>query len=1097
MCQQHSKLHFKQEDECKHGCCTESPRQTSKQKNDCRSNTDLSTSNSTHYGLRNDCCDPKIPSKSTGCSSKTTNVGDCSSEASNCGQSCGNGSNTEGKAKPDTCCVKPPPFEDNPATSELGCCGDKRTTKEENTSSKCGTSCCDSDHEIDCQSAISGDVGACPAHLEIALRKFSSFLQAGLCICRSVLGSDQICCDDKKRSAASKARARRSGSRLGQGYKRIDGSSKALNSDKCCQKKIQVSNQLEKDKVGKRAASCKQKPVNDCSQEVKHFGNTPLDTIQAQHQNADLEKSVQHEHLVFNISGMTCTGCTKKVAGVCQHIPGVHNASVNFVAGRGECDIDTSLVAPDKLLGQLERETGFKCSRIINSLLTLDLLMTAEHAALYEQTSKNEIESIERLRSGLYQVSFLPTRIGARDILSRTNGRLAPPAKDNILAADRKKMLAKCYAFLGSVVLTIPVVVLAWDDPPVSFLIKSIVSLVLATGVQILAIPEFYVPALKALIFSRSIEMDMLVVISITAAYFYSVVAFAMTHAGYVLEQGEFFETSTLLITLVLLGRLVSSYAKLRAVSSVSMKSLQTDTAYLEVDSRLPNAEPQTIDARLLEYNDIIKILPHSHVVTDGEVTGGSSAVDESMATGESIPVPKAPGDMVIAGTINGPGPLSVRVTRLPGQNSISDIANLVSDALKAKPKVQDLADLISGWFVPAVVGIALIVLTIWLVIATKVRGQNAGGAIGTAITFSIAVLAISCPCALGLAVPLVLVIAGGVAAKAGVVIKSADVLERSFRVTDAVFDKTGTLTLNDLVVKEETLVYDDLPTPDIISLAFSLLVDNEHPISRAVVSHLRNRSPAPTSLHDIQSVPGAGVKARWHSSVVKAGNPNWLDMSTHHSVINLQEKGLSILCLTLNDRLIGIFGLQANIRKEAGTTIETLHNRGIRCHIVSGDNVFAVKAIAQSLNIPEVNVHAQKTPEQKQQVIQALQTSSDTRRKHVVFIGDGTNDAAAIAQADVGLQIGNTSDISRAASDVVLLGGLDGIVTLLNISKAAYGRIMFNFVWSGVYNLVAIMLASGAIVKFRVPPAYAGLGEIVSVLTVIVAALSMKWLSI
>ncbi|OAL17870.1 hypothetical protein AYO22_11214 [Fonsecaea multimorphosa] len=904
---------------------------------------------------------------------------------------------------------------------------------------------------------------------------------------------EDICCNAKKRDAISGPRLRRKEGELSKGTSSavFISSHEYLRHEKrkptfSCQRKISGTDLPSAQHEVYDKASVSRATVKQPKFSTKAISSV----VKVQAKGTDEEQPAVHEHVTFTITGMTCTGCVKKIIGVFNHVSGVSNVNVNYVAGKAECDVDLRVIAADQALSKLERETGFKCTRTFSTILALDELMTKEDAQRLEEANLAGIRSVDCVGKGLYEISFDPAIIGARTILSSTNGRLAPPRKDKTLASGQKALFLKLFSFIAAAIMTIPVVVLAWANTPVSYNTKSIISLILATGVQLVAVPEFYIPALKALIFSRSIEMDMLVVISVSAAYLYSVVAFGLTHAGYLLEEGEFFETSTLLITLVLLGRLVSTFAKLRAVSAVSLRSLQAETAYLEQG----DPDPVEIDARLLEYDDVIRIPPHSRIVTDGLVIQGSSAVDESMLTGETTPVSKTEGSVVIAGTINDTGPLRVRTTRLPGQNSISDITDLVSDALGTKPKLQDLADMIAGYFVPVVVAIALVVLIIWLIVAVRVRHEHAGGTIGTAITYAIAVLAISCPCALGLAVPMVLVVAGGVAAKNGIIIKSAGATERGFKVTDVIFDKTGTLTLGDLQVIHEEVRSNHVLRLDVLGLAYSLVQDNEHPVPRALAAHLRGKHISHVKLKNVESMPGCGITATWNGQVVRAGNSSWLNVPTHPDVTNIQSQGLTVFCITLNNDLVGTFGLQATTRPEAHFTIGRLQARGIKCHIVSGDNAAAVKALAQSLQIPEVNVAAQKKPEEKLAYIKALQASTGDSNKNrkVLFVGDGTNDAAAIAQADLGLQIGDASDISRAAADVVLLGGLDGIITLLEVSRAAFIRITFNFVWSGVYNVLAILLASGAFVRFRVPPAYAGLGEIVSVLPVIAVGFSM-----
>jgi heavy metal translocating P-type ATPase len=615
----------------------------------------------------------------------------------------------------------------------------------------------------------------------------------------------------------------------------------------------------------------------------------------------------------------------------------------------------------------------------------------------------------------------------------------------------------------------------------------DIVSLILATVVQGIAVPEFYINAVKSLIFSKVVEMDMLVVISITAAYGYSIVAMGLTEAGYSLEEDAFFETSSLLITLVLLGRLVAAIARTRALGAVSVRSLQVETALL----LQPDGATAEIDGRLLHLGDTIVVRPHSRIITDGTVISGISAVDESMLTGETVPVTKQKSAAVIAGTINGEGGLQVRLTRLPGANSISDIAKSVENALSAKPKIQDLADMIASWFVPVAVGIAIIVFVVWAAIVAAVRREDGGSVVGIAITYGIAVLAISCPCALGLAVPMVLVIAGGIAAKSGVIIKAADATERGFKVTDVVFDKTGTLTKGDLTVAEIHYLPSDVSEDVAMGIARSLVRDDKHPVSRAIAVHLGEESSNPITLEETKSIPGAGIEATWRERKVQGGNPFWLSVDHAPTVSQMLDQGMTCFCLAIEGTLILSFGLKSELRNEAARVVSALQQRNITAHIVSGDHSKAVEDVARSLGIHQEHTASRRLPGQKQQYVAALQARSN---KIVMFCGDGTNDAVALAQADIGVQLGTASDVAGAVADVVLLGSLDGTLALLDISKRAFRRIVFNFAWSAAYNVFAILLASGAFVKFRVPPAYAGLGEIVSIVPVIIAAVSLLW---
>lgn len=931
---------------------------------------------------------------------------------------------------------------------------------------KLPSSCCDSGDSSKqaCTSSSNIDknrtrttAGACADHLQQAFDEYSSYLEKGRCICRSVLNRLDKCCGniETERQTLITMSGRTSSLQIEE--------KKCL--DSCCEEEVV----LVKDTKEHFPVSAKQPP--------------------AKIKEADIEATAAREHVLLGVSGMTCTGCSTKVSNVLNNIAGLSSVKVTFVTSRTEFSFDPAITNLQQVVQRIEKETGFKCSRIISDYQSLDLMIDPnleEDAYYYLQSS---VESIEKLDKGYYRVIYDPASIGSRALLSSARGlSLAPPRRDATVADGKDRRMKMAWSTGVAAVLTIPVLVLTWADTSVPHLTRSIISLVLATCVQAIAIPEFYVGALKSLIYSRVIEMDMLIVISITAAYIYSLVAFALTHAGYTLQTGELFETSSLLITLILLGRLLAAIAKVRAVSAVSLHSLQAGQTL--VSGR--DGVTKEIDARLLQFGDIFVVPAHSRIVTDGVIIQGQSAVDESMLTGECIPVSKGINDEVIAGTINGAGVLSVRLTRLPGKNSITDIANLVESALAAKPRVQDLADRVAGYFIPVVIVIALIVFGCWMAVAIKIRRENSGSAAGIAISYTIAVLAISCPCALGLAVPMVLVIVGGIAARSGVIIKQADAIETGHKVTDVVFDKTGTLTKGDLsVVHEQIFTNDQIPEAEIFSLTRSLTKEDKHPVSLAIAAHLSSKDFAITKLKDTQSIPGSGIQCTYKNAVLKAGNPYWLEISTHPLISSLIAQGLTLFCITRNSNLIAVFALQSTIRDEAVAVVACLQRRNMNVHIVSGDNPSAVDAIARVLSISTANIASRQTPAQKQSYVKSLMSSG---KRTVLFCGDGTNDAVAIAQADVGMQIGSASDVTRGTADVVLLGGLDGVLMFLELSQRCRRRIVFNFVWAGLYNLFAILFAGGAFVKVRIQPAYAGLGEIVSVGPVILGAVGMVW---
>lgn len=970
---------------------------------------------------------------------------------------------------------------------------------------------------------------ACPDHLRAAFTRYTSFLEDALCICIKIQA--KFCtapanampstrkhqhdleershvfpkvtssgCATELMPHGNVVHRRRSHEHSSRGLQLQDKSKASVSTQvediacesKCCSGPATIPTSLAAVKSSYKDTCCGEMPSTSekgcCGSDHPSAGALDpclprggrLTDIEKQSQANDLET------VTFNVTGMDCSGCGNILARAFRGIPGVHNVSVTFITGAASCDIDPRKITSAEVQGLVERATKYKLTPVDTTLPSLEIVMDPDVAKEVSQKLPDGVTNIRTVSKRRYEVTYNPAVVGARRVLGSLPGAsLAPPSQDEGLVAGYNRLRNVFWTTVLSFSLTIPVVVLSWANPPVSERNTLYISVALATVVQAIAIQEFYQPALSALVYNRVIEMDMLVVISITAAYGYSIVAFALILSGKGNDTIEpLFETSTLLISLILLGRLVAAYARKRAVAAVSLRSLQATTAVLISEFGVSS----DVDARLLEIGDIVHIGAHCQVVTDGVVIAGTSDVDESMITGEAIPVVKSLGDHVIAGTINQGGIITIRIKRLPGKNTVTDIANLVEQAQSSKPRVQDLADKVAGYFIPVVVSISIIVTIIWVVVELKVRNRPSGAAVGNAITYGIAVLAVSCPCALGLAVPMVLVIAGGVAARLGIIIKTADVVERGFKCTDVIFDKTGTLTESVLdVIDERVFSRPTLPSGDILALVRTMVKDNAHPVSKAIEHCLESRGVRTTDLTAVESVPGAGVRCEWNGVAVRGGNPDWLGAQSDE-VSALASKGLTMFCVGDDAGLLAVFGLRNCLRKEAKSVVQELQSRQIQVHVVSGDGTRAVEAVASELGINSSNIASKQSPENKQQYICRLKEKG----RVVLFCGDGTNDAVAVAEAHVGVQIESSSDVTRATSDVVLLGNLKGVPQLLDISKAAFHRIMFNFMWAALYNVFAILLAGGAFVRVRIPPAYAGLGEIVSVVPVVVTAATL-----
>ena len=860
----------------------------------------------------------------------------------------------------------------------------------------------------------------------------------------------------------------------------------------------------------------------------------------------DLEKGPAVEHVVTQISGMTCTGCERKLQRVLSGIAGVRNIQTSLILGRAEFDIDVGLSAID-VASSLERQTDFQCT-VFQEGHQLEVLLSrlqfaqeprlgatapskkdlvTLHQTLASPSYPPGVQDIQIIdtkgrewksafaNSGLQhrsdfktfamkpqkhsaRITYDPRVVGARDLLEKGFNvplSLVPLSLDHRTATDREHLRETLYMTLLSACLTIPVLVMSWAPLPPHAIAYGSISLALATLVQCIIAGPFYPKAVKALLFSRMIEMDLLIAISTTTAYVYSVVAFVYETRGKPLSTGGFFQTSTLLVTLIMCGRLAGAYARRKAADSISFQALQPSTAVLSDGTR-----DRLVDIRELQYGDMFKLLPDSIVPTDGIIVSGETEIDESMITGEAVPVLKFSGSPIIAGSVNGSGPILARLTKLPVDNTISRIASMVEKAKLSKPRVQETADRVASYFVPCVLALTLVIFSIWVAIGIAGRNNSTSDAIVTAITYALAALIVSCPCAIGLAVPMVMVIASGVGAKYGVIIKSFHAIEDARKTSHVVFDKTGTLTQGTFSVMEE--VYREKDRRKAASIAWHLTSSSKHPVSQALTSHLDSLKGNHIQLESVSSVVGKGIHASLEGQPVVGGNPFYVDAIQNPDVQRLLSQGLTVFCIRYGSALLAIWGLRDALRADTISVMSALQVRNIRVSVVSGDSTTAVNNLAMELGIPLSHARGQCTPEDKVHYMTSLSTASSGGKSSpttntIIFCGDGSNDAVALAQADIGIYMAGGTDVAKSAADVVLTHpSLVGILALIDLSRASMRRVYFNFAWSFVYNLVAILLAAGASVTVRILPAYAGLGELVSVLPVMVVALQLRWMT-
>ena len=812
----------------------------------------------------------------------------------------------------------------------------------------------------------------------------------------------------------------------------------------------------------------------------------------------DLEKAeIALEHVVLSVEGMTCAGCEKKLSRSIKSLQYTHNITTSLLMAQAQFDIDvsTSSLTIDEVILSIQKMTGFTCTRISQSGQEIDVIVKGSLDDFIYQKFPLGVLNVTAIKRSTARIIYNPAVVGARDLLSKpffSSTTLAPPAERSTVAADRAHFRKMFFMTIFSAILTIPVLVLAWAPLRRRPVLYGSISLGLATIIQVVVVGPFYPDTLKALIYAKMIEMDLIVVLSTSTAYIYSVVAFVYEASGSPLATGEFFETSTLLVTLIMTGRAVSAFARQKALETVSIESLRPRKALL---FHPEGNEVDEIDARLLQYGDRFKVLPDMKIVTDGMVEMGETEVDESMVTGEATPIVKTQGSSVIAGSVNSFGTVVVKLTRLPGENSITVIGSMLDEAKFMKPKIQQIADRVASYFIPTILAMTAVVFIIWIGVGKALRYQNTATAVITAMTYAISALIVSCPCAIGLAVPMVVVVAGGVAAKHGVIVKSASAIEVARKVAHVVFDKTGTLTQGSLSVVSEVHLAGQQALSR--SLALGLMINSKHPVSSAIVTYLKEKDVTPANVESVVSLVGKGVEGTWNRSVVCAGNPRWLEFEKLPSVQTLFSSGLTILCLSLNEEPLAIFGLEDPLRRDVHDVITKLQARNISVSLVSGDNHAAVSSLAHRLGIPGTHVRAHCSPADKQHYIQSLSSpfANTDKNNTILFCGDGTNDAIALAQASIGVHMSGGTDIASHAADAVLLRPtLSGILVLMDLSAAFYRRVCLNFLWAFVYNSVAVLLAAGAFVHVRIAPQYAGLGELVSVLPVVAIAMQLRW---
>jgi Cu+-exporting ATPase len=598
---------------------------------------------------------------------------------------------------------------------------------------------------------------------------------------------------------------------------------------------------------------------------------------------------------------------------------------------------------------------------------------------------------------------------------------------------------------------------------------------------------SFYVNSWKALKRHAS-TMDTLIALGTSAAYFYSL--FVTIFPGVLISQGlepsVYYETAAVVITLILLGRLFENRARGQTSEAIrKLMGLQAKKARI-----VRNGQELEVSIAEVQLDDVILVRPGEKIPVDGEVIEGSSTVDEAMVTGESIAAKKQPGDEVIGATINKTGSFKFRATRIGKDTFLAQIVKLVQQAQGSKAPIQKLADRVTGWFVPVVIAIAILTFIIW---------YNIMGNVTLALTTTVGVLIVACPCALGLATPTSILVGTGKGAENGILIKGADSLELAHKLQIIVLDKTGTLTqgkptVTDFITIDGTDHNNEL---NLLQLAASVEQNSEHPLAEAVVQYARSQQVEITDLAEFKAIAGSGVQGQVGGRFVRVGTQRWMnELGLNAQALEgqrdkLEHLGKTVIWIAVDQKVQGIMGIADALKPSSADTVRMLQKLGLEVVMLTGDNRPTAEVIAREVGI--ARVFAEVRPEQKASTISELQASG----KIVAMVGDGINDAPALAQADVGIAIGTGTDVAIAASDITLISGdLQGIITAIQLSRATMRNIRQNLFFAFVYNIAGIPIAAGILFPlfgWLLSPMIAGGAMAFSSVSVVTNALRLR----
>ncbi|MBM9402349.1 copper-translocating P-type ATPase [Gluconacetobacter azotocaptans] len=779
------------------------------------------------------------------------------------------------------------------------------------------------------------------------------------------------------------------------------------------------------------------------------------------------------------IDGMTCAACATRIEKVLTRLPGV-TPQVNFAAGTATVGLPDDPASLDNVIGAI-RKAGYDVpARHVG--LTVEGMTCVACATRIEKVL-NRLPGVDahvNFASGRAEIDYIPGLADPNALIGQVEkagyGASLPrdETPDDQTARHAATGRRQIRLFVLSAILTAPLLAgMAAMLAGVHDLLPLWLQWALATVVQFVCGRSFYRHAWNALR-GGGANMDVLVVLGTSVAWLASTATLVLSLPGPV-----YFESGATVITLVLLGRVLESRARDRTRAGIEgLMRLQPQIAHVEVDGTVEDRPVAS-----LRVGDLFVVRPGESIPVDGTIVDGRSDIDESMLTGEGIPVGKQAGDAVFGATINRDGVLHVRARRVGADTTLSRIVRMVQQAQGTKDPVQHLVDRVSAVFVPAVLAIALL---------TFVAGWVATGHPAGALTGTIAVLVIACPCALGLATPTAIMVGTGLGARAGLLFRTAEALERAHTVTTLIMDKTGTLTEGRPGVTD-IVPGDGISAGRLLSAAYALERDSEHPLARAIVAHAMEAGATGDAVRDVRAIPGRGVqgmRADGAADVLRLGSPRFLaegggtgDMAT---VERLEQQGKTVIGVADGATILGYIALADRIRPDAAASVASLRARGLHLVMLTGDNARTASVVAGTLGLDDVI--AGVLPEDKAHEVEKRRGPG----RIVGMVGDGINDAPALAAADIGIAMGSGSDIALDTAEIVLMRSeLASLIDAMDLSRATLGKVRQNLFFAFVYNVLGIPLAALGLLN----PAIAGAAMAMSSVSVVSNSLLLnRW---